>query len=308
MVAVLHKQMLSPVYHRTQSWAPLLYLAFINDLSDSVSHSDPRLFADDCLLYRLVKTDNDARRLQEDLDALEEWETKWQMKFHPEKCQVIRININKRFEYRLHGHTLEVVDSGKYLGVHLTNDLTWHKHVDATVAKASKTLGFLRRNLSECTTHVKSAAYTSLVRPTLEYSSAVSDPSSTDINKLEKVQRQAARFVHSNYFDRTPGYVSKMVLDLGWEPLKKRRQFDRLTTLYKIQRGLVETYTGDIVGPNDKRTRGQQRLYQPTATVTVYKNSFPRAIREWNLLPINVTDAATLEEFRVGLGTVLPTL
>ena len=293
---------------------PLLFLAFINDLPDAVSHSDPRLFADDCLLYRLVKTDDDARRLQEDLDALEEWETKWQMKFHPEKCQVIRININKRFErqstYRLHGHTLEVVDSGKYLGVHLTNDLTWHKHVDATVAKASKTLGFLRRNLSECTTHVKSAAYTSLVRPTLEYSSAVWDPSSTeDINKLEKVQRQAAHFVHSNYFDRTPGCVSKMVSDLGWEPLQKRRQFDRLTTLYKIQRGLVETDTGDIVRPNDKRTRGQQRLYQPTATVSVYKNSFfPRTIREWNLLPINITDAATLEEFRVGLGTVLPTL
>lgn len=54
------------------------------------------------------------------------------MKFHPEKCQVIRININKKFErqitYRLHGHTLEVVDSGNYLGIHLTNDLTWHKH------------------------------------------------------------------------------------------------------------------------------------------------------------------------------------
>ena len=92
----------------------------------------------------------------------------------------------------------------------------------------------------------------------------------------------------------------------GWEPLKKRRQFDRLrlTTLYR-----VETDTCDIVRQNDNSIRGQQRLYQPTATVTIYKNSFsPRTIREWNLLPTNVTDAATLEEFRVGLGTVLPTL
>ena len=121
------------------------------------------------------------------------------------------------------------------------------------MAKASKALGFLRGNLSERTTHVKSAAYTSLVRPTLEYSSAVWDLSSTeDINKLEKVQRQAAPFVYSNYFDRTPGCVSKMVSDLGWEPQHKRRQFDRLTTLYKIQWGLVETDTGDIVRPNNK--------------------------------------------------------
>ncbi|MCG8035005.1 MAG: reverse transcriptase family protein, partial [Candidatus Thiodiazotropha taylori] len=293
---------------------PLLFLAFINDLPEAVNHSDPRLFADDCLLFRLVRTEDDARKLQEDLDALEEWETKWQMKFHPEKCQVIRINLNKRFEsqssYSLHGHKLEVVDSAKYLGVHLSNDLTWHKHVDATVAKASKTLGFLRRNLSECTKPVKSAAYTTLVRPILEYSSPVWDPSSVeDISKLEKVQKQAARFAHGNYHDRTPGCVSKMVSDLGWEPLQQRRQADRLTTLFKIQRGLVETDAGDVLRPNDRRTRGQQRLYQPAATVSVYKNSFfPRTIKEWNLLPTNITDAATLEEFRVGLGAVLPTL
>ena len=88
---------------------PLLFLAFINDLPYAVNHSDPRLFADDCLLYRLVKTDDDARRLQEDLDALEEWETKWQMKFHPEKCQVIRININKPFERQSTYRLLHVV-------------------------------------------------------------------------------------------------------------------------------------------------------------------------------------------------------
>ena len=186
------------------------------------------------------------------------------MKFHPEKCQVIRINTNKRFErqsnYKLLGHTLEVVDSGKYLGVNMSSDLSLHTHIDATTAKASKTLGFLRRNLSECTKQVKSAAYTSLVCPTLEYASAAWDPSSVeDITKLEKVQRQVTRFAHSNYHDRAPGCVTKMVSDLGWEPLQHRRRVERLSTsLYKIQRGLVETDTDDIICPSDKRTRGQQ--------------------------------------------------
>ena len=69
------------------------------------------------LVYRLVRSD--AERLQEDLEALEKWEKLWQMQFHPEKCQVIRISHHKYFErqteYKLHGHTLEVVDSGKDL-------------------------------------------------------------------------------------------------------------------------------------------------------------------------------------------------
>ena len=67
---------------------PLLFLVFINDLFESVKASDPGLFADDCLLYKLIKCDADAESVQRDLQALEEWEQTWQMKFHREKCQV----------------------------------------------------------------------------------------------------------------------------------------------------------------------------------------------------------------------------
>ena len=107
--------------------------------------------------------------------------------------QVIWINHNKRFkrktEYKLHGHTLEVVDSGKYLGVNISSDLSWHTDVDVMAAKASKTLGFLRRNLSECTKEVERTAYITLVRPIMEYASPAWDPSSNEnVTKLEKVQ------------------------------------------------------------------------------------------------------------------------
>ena len=89
---------------------PLLFLAFINDLPDAVKHPDPRLSQMTVSCTDSSK-DDDVRKLQEDLDALDEWESKWQMDFHPEKCQVIRINLKRRFERhstcRLHGHMLE---------------------------------------------------------------------------------------------------------------------------------------------------------------------------------------------------------
>ena len=123
------------------------------------------------------------------------------------------------------------------------------------------------------------------------------------------MQRQAARFVHGNYSERDPGCVTRMVSDLGWETLESRRKKDRLTTLYKIWHGLVDMDTGDVLRLNDRRTRGQQRLYQPTANVKVYKDSFfPRTIQDWNHLPAAVTDSQTIEEFRAGLEQQVPTL
>lgn len=51
---------------------PLLFLYHINDLPKSVT-SQVRLFADDCLLYRTVKSLDDHLKLQQDLDSLQKW-------------------------------------------------------------------------------------------------------------------------------------------------------------------------------------------------------------------------------------------
>ena len=73
---------------------PLLFLVFINDLPEVVKHSSVKLFADDSILFKHIKSSYDAMKLQQDLTSLEEWEQQWQMKFHPEKCTVMRIGAN----------------------------------------------------------------------------------------------------------------------------------------------------------------------------------------------------------------------
>jgi hypothetical protein len=51
---------------------PLLFLAFINDLPDAAS-SPVKLFADDCLIFRTIKSASDTTILQQDLTALDSW-------------------------------------------------------------------------------------------------------------------------------------------------------------------------------------------------------------------------------------------
>ena len=93
--------------------------------------------------------------------------------------QLTRKRIKKSHaSYTLEGTDLENVQSIKYLGVTITNDLRWNTHVSNVCTKANRTLGFLRPNLHSCPQEVKEAAYKGLVRPVLEYGSSVWDPES----------------------------------------------------------------------------------------------------------------------------------
>jgi hypothetical protein len=51
------------------------------------------LFADDCLLYRHVNSQNDSDLLQKDLSALEKWEEEWQMSFHVDAYSSVGLAI-----------------------------------------------------------------------------------------------------------------------------------------------------------------------------------------------------------------------
>jgi hypothetical protein len=157
-------------------------------------------------------------------------------------------------------------------------------------------MDFIRGNLSDCTKPVKASAYTTMKRPPLEYASTVWDPhSSAEIHKLEQVQRRVARLIHNNYTARTPGCVTHMAQNLGWQPLQQRRYNNRLIVMFKIIHELVDVQT-DVIRTGDSRTRGSNGLYQPVAQKDVYKFFFfPRTIIEWNLLPASVADADKLE-------------
>ena len=63
----------------------------------------------DTIAYLTKYNNNGAETLQKDLDKLGHWENEWCMKFHPDKCTVLRVTNKKKLidaKYQLHGHTL----------------------------------------------------------------------------------------------------------------------------------------------------------------------------------------------------------
>ena len=148
-----------------------------------------RLFANDTAAYLAITKLADGQQLQEDLDALQQWEADWDMEFNPGKCQVLQITRSRspiQTSYTMHGQTLEVVSCAKYLGMDISNDFSWKAHISRITGNVNQSLSLLRRNLKATRPALWEKAYKAIARQQLEYASPVWDPHiQDDISKIE---------------------------------------------------------------------------------------------------------------------------
>ncbi len=200
-----------------------LFLFYINDLPDTLA-SNIRLFADDTVVYLAIGQQQDTTTLQDDLSKLKHWEQKWGMEFLPKKCQVLtfsRKHNTLKFDYNLHGHTLERVTEAKYLGVTFKQDLLFS--INNMTPEANQTLGFLQCNVQ--------------VKPLLEYGRTVWDPHTEKEKQLEKMQRRSARYVMNRPKNRSS--PTEKLQDLGWSSLRNGRDYRGLLCCIRLTMGLL---------------------------------------------------------------------
>ena len=284
---------------------PLFFLVYINDICSELSPGTTmRLFADDSLIYRTIKTPQDSLILQKDLNTLQKWESTWKMEFHPDKCKLLRITnktVTKiNFDYTIHNTILSLTDSAKYLGVIIDSKLKWTDHYDDTCQKANKVLALLRRNLYGCPTETKVTAYNTYVRPVLEYGCCVWDPHcQVHIEQFEKIQKRAARFATGNHVLRT-GQTEVNMRRLNWKPLQERRAKTKLGTFYKARSGSFSIPMTELIA-----SKGRTRYSSPTTYIPLQSSVdshlfsfYPSTVRLWNNIPESARASGSSECFK----------
>ena len=295
---------------------PALFLVYINDLPDGLT-STPRLFADDCLLYRTIDSQADADALQRDLVLLQQWEKTWDMEFAADKCKVLTITLKykrniKIKNYEIHNVVLERVDSADYLGVTLDSKLSFNPHIGKICKSANSARQFLQRNLPACDIKTKDVTYKTFIRPKLEYASTVWDPHTCANMKhqrdaLEDAQTKGARFVTGQWKRRTS--VTAMKRNLEWESLQERRAKARLLMMHNIKQHAVAIPTHLLIVKTEPTmtTRGAvSKHHVPQPRIVARERSFMCATPiMWDGLPPGITIEANHDNFRALLCSVV---
>ena len=133
----------------------------------------------------------------------------------------------------------------------------------------------------------------------MEYATSVWEPYyNTDIYKLQKVQRRAARWILSKY-SRTAS-VTTMLLSLNISTFQQCCKLTKLTLFYQIINNILSISIPSYYQRTHSYTRQyhQNHFIPPQATLNTYKYSFyPRTINKWNNLPINVIESRDINEF-----------
>jgi hypothetical protein len=190
---------------------PLLFLIFINDITDVVKNCKICLFADDTCLF--VEVDNymqGADLINEDLVTINDWSNRWLVNFSPKKTREMIITNKAKRDYPplfLDNHPIERIDNHKHLGVTISHDLSWKTHAYNIGKKAYNCLGILRPLRLTLDRATLETLYKSFIRPVLEYADVLwhlpGDNTHT-LDILERVQRETQGLSRGRHVDVPP--------------------------------------------------------------------------------------------------------
>ena len=185
------------------------------------------------------------------------------------------------------------------LGVTLDNRLKFNKHISSLSIKASRQINALKRIFNYLDENCRILIFKSFISSNFSYCPVSwMFSGKTNLNKLEKLQERALRFV---FRDTTSPYDS--LLKRGnFLPLSVHRMRCLGIEVYKCLHGLNSDYLNNLFKQSSTKydMRDSCRLEQPKFNTFSYGQRSFRCYgsKLWNLLPYSVKNTKDLNIFK----------
>jgi len=224
---------------------PLLFILYINDLPNSLSHTHAIIFADDTTIYSESKCINTLyNNINTDLMSLSDWFKSNKLSLNISKTNYMLFTNNVTNEAALNKlrltigtEEIEKKHNIKFLGIIIDDKLNWQKHIEYTKNKISGTTYVLKMVKNVLPYQNMKTLYNSLIQPYLEYGIINwGGTHENHLNKLRVQQKKTIRMItRSKYNEHTkPIFKQLNILDLNKLYLHKMVQF-----MYKINNNLL---------------------------------------------------------------------
>ena len=192
--------------------------------------------------------------------------------------------------YMLNDQQLDTTDTERDLGVCVSSNLTWTTQVRQQVSKASKLLGYIRRNTMFVTDiSPRRTLYLALVRSHFDYCSQIWAPQKIDlINMLRRTQRRATKYILNPPFSTDIDYRTRL-RSLQLVHVSYWHEYVDLILFFKITHGFVESSALSVIRVTRRTTRSSSNnsikyVIRRCKTTNYQQSFFVRTCRLWNRL------------------------
>ena len=209
---------------------PLLFLIYVNDIANCLTHSKLISFADDTTVFLSSKCINDLyKNMNSDLDDLTNWfkANRLALNVNKSNCMLFQPNGNQNTL----GNTLNIgVDPiehklyCKFLGIFIDNQLRWNNHLSHVSAKLSRSVYILKTVKHILPLTLLRSLYYTMVQPYLTYGIILWGPTyRCHLKQVSILQKKTIRCIHKLYYNAHT------------EPLFIRNKILKLDDLYKFE-------------------------------------------------------------------------
>lgn len=290
---------------------PILFLLFINDITEAIKYANIQLFADDSKISMEIKNSEDHKKLQQDLEAAIMWALLNNMMLNEDKFMLIQYGSNKELkqDYTIStGNNLKNSTEIKDLGVIVSEDLAWLKHITAATNEGKKFAAWILRSF-QTRNKIILQLFKTFVISKLEYAAPLWMPYlKKDIEKVESLQRTFTNRIDGledlNYHDRLKA--------LNLYSLQRRRERFCMITMWKISQNLhpnqldLEFYETHRFGVKCRR---KQFKTKKVHIKTIQHNSFSSiGPALFNCIPRRIKEKETLTSFKAALDKFLKSI
>ena len=290
---------------------PLLFLLYVNDIPNLPFSKDSHLmmYADDLLLFKPISCQQDLSTFQCDVNLISQWTLQNHLSLNCNKTKYMLISRSRpgscsyfNSPIYVYNNQIERIHQYKYLGVWISDDLTWSKHIESVCNRSRRLLGYIFRTFSpHCSPDSILHIYKTQVLPILDYACIVWDPHhKKDQLLLEKVQLFAAKVATKSWSQEQ----ASLLTSLNLPSLMNRRSYLKLIFAFKILNNLVFcpsvlfTYHPQ---PNLRINHNKQLLQPFARTVSFSSSYFISTVKLWNCLPPGIVACTSLGSFKCAL-------